>query len=235
MPRRSWHSRHRTVAKGKPWGDLTSHSRRRPNAPEMLVFPPQGHLVLQGERDRGGFGTDELAMASSIPRQPGPSPPSPPDSQRCTLPSRSRPTTPGRTLSLCWTPCPNAESSWRFCVCPGPARATTRTRSRCRQGRQRGWPGCWSRFPALIALLRPWGGAGVRVPREAAALSLASSGKADKGQLQHRHHAAVGSDPTSSTARSGGFLPLASAVASSSAGSDSSTWRSSPCLGRLSA
>lgn len=77
---------------------------------------------------------------------------------------------------------------------------------------------------------------GVRAPREAAALSPASSGKADKGRLYRGHHAAAaGPDPTSSAARSGGFLPLASAVASSSADSGSSTRRSSPCLARLSA
>ena len=59
----------------------------------MLVFPPQGHLVLQGERDGGGFGVDKLAGASGIPWQLEPArlrpvmgaiPPSPPDPQGCT-------------------------------------------------------------------------------------------------------------------------------------------------------
>lgn len=67
-------------------------------------------------------------------------------------------------------------------------------------------------------------------------LSPASSGKADKGRFYRGHHAAAaGPDPTSSAARSRGFLPLAGAVASSSADSGGSTRRSSPCLERLSA
>lgn len=34
---------------------LTSHSQRGPNAPEVFVFPPQGHLVLQGDKGGGSL------------------------------------------------------------------------------------------------------------------------------------------------------------------------------------
>lgn len=60
------------AAQGQFQGDLTSHSRCGPNAPEMLVSPPQGHLVLQGERDGGSSSMDKLAVPRGIPWQPGP-------------------------------------------------------------------------------------------------------------------------------------------------------------------
>lgn len=58
------------AAEGQLHSDLTSHSRCGPNAPEMLVSPPQGHLVLQGERDGGSSGMDKLAVPRGIPWQP---------------------------------------------------------------------------------------------------------------------------------------------------------------------
>jgi len=90
VPGKRWHGMPRAVAKGKPHGGLTSHGWCGPNAPEMFVFPPQGHLVLHRERDGGGFGFDKPAAASGIPRQLEPARlrpatgailPSPPDPQ----------------------------------------------------------------------------------------------------------------------------------------------------------
>lgn len=50
-------------------GDLTSHGWCGPDAPEVLVSPPQGHLVLQGERDGGssGMGSGQAGCAKTHP------------------------------------------------------------------------------------------------------------------------------------------------------------------------
>lgn len=64
-------------------GGLTSHGRRGPNAPEVLVLPPQSHLVLPGEKGAescgarppvargqpGDVGTSRLEIRRSPHRQ----------------------------------------------------------------------------------------------------------------------------------------------------------------------
>lgn len=83
-----------TMAKGS----LTSHGWRGPDASEVLVPPPQGHLVLRAQRDSGSLGTDQPAVASGTlrrlePARPcpvmGATPPSPPGPQGCTPSSHS--------------------------------------------------------------------------------------------------------------------------------------------------
>lgn len=151
----------------------------------MLVFPPQGHLVLQGEKDSGGFHVDKLATASGILWQPEPAslcpvtaatPPSPPDSQSC-------------TPSSWWgTKTAHDAGSGAFPALLAPGAMARISPGHCddelrvlagqaaRPGRQR------VPFPSTNCLSTALGrGAKVHVPKEAVALSPASSGKADKG------------------------------------------------------
>lgn len=180
-------------------GSLTSHGRCGPNAPEVLVLPPQSHLVLQGEK-----GAESCGARPPVARgQPGDVGSSPAGDLKVSSSSGII----ARGSALPWITVVDHPASPRWVqpppLHPSPAQLLPGTqRSICM-----GWVLCWLSPRATSRRLEGTRVAGgmagtcrrLSEPTEAAGLSLASSPNADKSPWASSHSGGVITEPKGGT------------------------------------